>query len=167
MRAEHDGGGRTSTLTSPSCSTQHSTAASTTVAAETPSTTLRTTLASLAVDKEGREVIVLDLEVQDQVSAKQLITRLSEEFGLTLDAVNFIPEQQFSTPKEVIPWPRLSVESKVAPPPCPVRNAVACCRPVWAKSSATSATHGSESTTMRHDASGEKRKSTPTARKCW
>lgn len=55
----------------------------------------RTTLASLAVDEEGREVIVLDLEgSRDQVSAKQLIARLSEEFGLTLDVPwNFIPEQ--------------------------------------------------------------------------
>jgi DNA-binding transcriptional ArsR family regulator len=55
----------------------------------------RTTLASLAVDEEGREVIVLDLEgSRDQVSAKQLIVRLSEEFGLTLDVPwNFIPEQ--------------------------------------------------------------------------
>ena len=57
--------------------------------------TSRTTLASLAVDEEGREVIVLDLEgSRDQVSAKQLIVRLSEEFGLTLDVPwNFIPEQ--------------------------------------------------------------------------
>ncbi|MEC8398012.1 MAG: helix-turn-helix domain-containing protein [Candidatus Thermoplasmatota archaeon] len=57
--------------------------------------TARTTLASLAVDEEGREVIVLDLEgSRDQVSAKQLIVRLSEEFGLTLDVPwNFIPEQ--------------------------------------------------------------------------
>ena len=55
----------------------------------------RATLASLAVDEEGREVIVLDLEgSRDQVSAKQLIVRLSEEFGLTLDVPwNFIPEQ--------------------------------------------------------------------------
>ena len=55
----------------------------------------RTTLASLAVDEEGREVIVLDLEgSRDQVGAKQLIVRLSEEFGLTLDVPwNFIPEQ--------------------------------------------------------------------------
>ena len=70
-------------------------AASTTVVAETPTNAPRTTLASLAVDKEGREVIVLDLEgSRDQVSAKQLITRLSEEFGLTLDVPwNFIPEQ--------------------------------------------------------------------------
>ena len=54
-----------------------------------------TTLASLAVDKEGRDVIVLDLQgSRDQVSAKQLIVRLSEEFGLTLDVPwNFIPEQ--------------------------------------------------------------------------
>ena len=57
--------------------------------------TSRTTLAALAVDEEGREVIVLDLEgSRDQVSAKQLIVRLSEEFGLTLDVPwNFIPEQ--------------------------------------------------------------------------
>lgn len=57
--------------------------------------TARTTLASLAVDEEGREVIVLDLEgSRDQVSAKQLIVRLSDEFGLTLDVPwNFIPEQ--------------------------------------------------------------------------
>ena len=55
----------------------------------------RATLASLAVDEEGREVIVLDLEgSRDQVSAKQLIVRLSDEFGLTLDVPwNFIPEQ--------------------------------------------------------------------------
>ena len=55
----------------------------------------RTTLASLAVDEEGREVIVLDLEgSRDQVSAKQLIARLSDEFGLSLDIPwNFIPEQ--------------------------------------------------------------------------
>ncbi len=54
-----------------------------------------TTLASLAVDEEGRDVIVLNLEgSRDQVSAKQLIVRLSEEFGLTLDVPwNFIPEQ--------------------------------------------------------------------------
>ena len=60
-----------------------------------PTATPRTTLASLAVDEEGREVIVLDLEgSRDQVSAKQLIVRLSEEFGLTLDVPwNFIPEQ--------------------------------------------------------------------------
>ena len=47
------------------------------------------------MDEEGREVIVLDLEgSRDQVSAKQLIVRLSEEFGLTLDVPwNFIPEQ--------------------------------------------------------------------------
>ena len=53
------------------------------------------TMASLAVDEEGRDVIVLDLEgSRDQVSAKQLIVRLSEEFGLTLDVPwNFIPEQ--------------------------------------------------------------------------
>ena len=63
-------------------------------AAPTPIPT-RATLASLAVDEEGREVIVLDLEgSRDQVSAKQLIVRLSEEFGLTLDVPwNFIPEQ--------------------------------------------------------------------------
>lgn len=67
---------------------------SSTVAPE-PTATTRTTLASLAVDEEGREVIVLDLEgSRDQVSAKQLIVRLSEEFGLTLDVPwNFIPEQ--------------------------------------------------------------------------
>jgi len=60
-----------------------------------PPAASRTTLASLAVDEEGREVIVLDLEgSRDQVSAKQLIVRLSEEFGLTLDVPwNFIPEQ--------------------------------------------------------------------------
>lgn len=54
-----------------------------------------TTLASLAVDEEGRDVIVLDLQgSRDQVSAKQLIVRLSEEFGLALDVPwNFIPEQ--------------------------------------------------------------------------
>ena len=64
-------------------------------AAPEPKATTRTTLASLAVDEEGREVIVLDLEgSRDQVSAKQLIVRLSEEFGLTLDVPwNFIPEQ--------------------------------------------------------------------------
>ena len=63
---------------------------------ETPApSSARATLASLAVDEEGREVIVLDLEgSRDQVSAKQLIVRLSEEFGLTLDVPwNFIPEQ--------------------------------------------------------------------------
>lgn len=66
--------------------------ASTEMAASSPS---RATLASLAVDEDGREVIVLDLEgSRDQVSAKQLIVRLSEEFGLTLDVPwNFIPEQ--------------------------------------------------------------------------
>jgi hypothetical protein len=53
------------------------------------------TMASLAIDEEGREVIVLDLEgSRDQVSAKQLIARLSNEFGLTLDIPwNFIPER--------------------------------------------------------------------------
>lgn len=52
-------------------------------------------MASLAIDEEGRDLIVLDLEgSRDQVSAKQLITRLSEEFGLTLDVPwNFIPER--------------------------------------------------------------------------
>lgn len=57
--------------------------------------TVNATLASLAVDEEGRDVIVLNLEgSRDQVSAKQLIARLSEEFGLTLDIPwNFIPEQ--------------------------------------------------------------------------
>ena len=66
--------------------------ASTEIATSSPS---RATLASLAVDEDGREVIVLDLEgSRDQVSAKQLIVRLSEEFGLTLDVPwNFIPEQ--------------------------------------------------------------------------
>lgn len=65
------------------------------VAGPETTATSRTTLASLAVDEEGREVIVLDLEgSRDQVSAKQLIVRLSEEFGLTLDVPwNFIPEQ--------------------------------------------------------------------------
>ena len=60
-----------------------------------PSPGVTTTLASLAVDEEGRDVIVLNLEgSRDQVSAKQLIARLSEEFGLTLDIPwNFIPEQ--------------------------------------------------------------------------
>jgi DNA-binding transcriptional ArsR family regulator len=64
-------------------------------ASPTPSPTVTTTLASLAVDEEGREVIVLNLEgSRDQVSAKQLIARLSDEFGLTLDIPwNFIPEQ--------------------------------------------------------------------------
>jgi hypothetical protein len=77
----------------------NATAAPTTVAQapiETPApSAARATLASLAVDEEGREVIVLDLEgSRDQVSAKQLIVRLSEEFGLTLDVPwNFIPEQ--------------------------------------------------------------------------
>jgi len=77
----------------------NATAAPTTVAQapiETPApSATRATLASLAVDEEGREVIVLDLEgSRDQVSAKQLIVRLSEEFGLTLDVPwNFIPEQ--------------------------------------------------------------------------
>ena len=56
---------------------------------------ISTTMASLAIDEEGREVIVLDLEgSRDQVSAKQLIARLSDEFGLTLDIPwNFIPER--------------------------------------------------------------------------
>lgn len=59
----------------------------------TPS--VMSTMASLAIDEEGREVIVLDLEgSRDQVSAKQLIARLSDEFGLTLDIPwNFIPER--------------------------------------------------------------------------
>ena len=63
--------------------------------APTTTPTVTTTLASLAVDEEGRDVIVLNLEgSRDQVSAKQLIVRLSEEFGLTLDVPwNFIPEQ--------------------------------------------------------------------------
>ena len=63
--------------------------------APTTTPTVTTTLASLAVDEEGRDVIVLNLEgSRDQVSAKQLIVRLSEEFGLTLDVpLNFIPEQ--------------------------------------------------------------------------
>lgn len=75
-------------------SAQPAPTAPSTAAPETTATT-RTTLASLAVDEEGREVIVLDLEgSRDQVSAKQLIVRLSEEFGLTLDVPwNFIPEQ--------------------------------------------------------------------------
>ena len=62
--------------------------------APTPSRPV-TTMASLAVDEEGRDVIVLDLQgSRDQVSAKQLIVRLSEEFGLSLDVPwNFIPEQ--------------------------------------------------------------------------
>ena len=62
--------------------------------APTPSRPV-TTLASLAVDEEGRDVIVLDLQgSRDQVSAKQLIVRLSQEFGLSLDVPwNFIPEQ--------------------------------------------------------------------------
>ena len=53
------------------------------------------TMASIARDEEGRDLIVLDLEgSRDQVSAKQLITRLSEEFGLILDVPwNFIPER--------------------------------------------------------------------------
>ena len=53
------------------------------------------TTASIAIDEEGRDLILLDLEgSRDQVSAKQLITRLSEEFGLTLDVPwNFIPER--------------------------------------------------------------------------
>ena len=56
---------------------------------------ISTTMASLAIDEEGREVIVLDLEgSRDQVSANQLIARLSDEFGLTLDIPwNFIPER--------------------------------------------------------------------------
>lgn len=63
--------------------------------ARTASPTQGVTLASLAVDEDGREVIVLNLEgSRDQVSAKQLIVRLSEEFGLSLDVPwNFIPEQ--------------------------------------------------------------------------
>ena len=77
----------------------NATAAPSTVALASSQTAVssptRATLASLAVDEEGREVIVLDLEgSRDQVSAKQLIVRLSEEFGLTLDVPwNFIPEQ--------------------------------------------------------------------------
>jgi DNA-binding transcriptional ArsR family regulator len=69
--------------------------APTTQATNEAVTTVTTTLASLAVDEEGRDVIVLNLEgSRDQVSAKQLIVRLSEEFGLTLDVPwNFIPEQ--------------------------------------------------------------------------
>jgi DNA-binding transcriptional ArsR family regulator len=61
----------------------------------TAGNTVNATLASLAVDEEGRDVIVLNLEgSRDQVSAKQLMARLSEEFGLTLDIPwNFIPEQ--------------------------------------------------------------------------
>ncbi len=61
--------------------------------ATSPSVTA--TLATLAVDEQGRDVIVLNLEgSRDQVSAKQLIVRLSEEFGLTLAVPwNFIPEQ--------------------------------------------------------------------------
>ena len=72
----------------------HTTVAPAPIEAPAPSPA-RATLASLAVDEEGREVIVLDLEgSRDQVSAKQLILRLSEEFGLTLDVPwNFIPEQ--------------------------------------------------------------------------
>lgn len=68
--------------------------AASTAPAATPSRP-STTLASLAVDEEGRDVIVLDLQgSRDQVSAKQLIVRLSEEFGLALDVPwNFIPEQ--------------------------------------------------------------------------
>lgn len=55
----------------------------------------QTTLASLAIDEEGRDVIVLHLEgSRDQVSAKQLIVQLSKEFGLPLDVPwNFIPQQ--------------------------------------------------------------------------
>lgn len=72
---------------------QRTTPAPTTATA--PGNTVSATLASLAVDEEGRDVIVLNLEgSRDQVSAKQLIARLSEEFGLTLDVPwNFIPEQ--------------------------------------------------------------------------
>jgi len=60
-----------------------------------PAPTVTATLASLAVDEEGRDGIVPNLEgSRDQVGAKQLITRLSEEFGLALDVPwNFIPEQ--------------------------------------------------------------------------
>lgn len=60
-----------------------------------PASMPSSTMASLAIDEEGRDLIVLDLEgSRDQVSAKQLITRLSEEFGLTLDVPwNFIPER--------------------------------------------------------------------------
>jgi DNA-binding transcriptional ArsR family regulator len=60
-----------------------------------PAAVVTATLASLAVDEEGRDVIVLNLEgSRDQVSAKQLIVRLSDEFGLTLNVPwNFIPEQ--------------------------------------------------------------------------
>lgn len=64
-------------------------------APQAASPTVTATLATLAVDEQGRDVIVLNLEgSRDQVSAKQLIVRLSEEFGLTLDVPwNFIPEQ--------------------------------------------------------------------------
>jgi DNA-binding transcriptional ArsR family regulator len=60
-----------------------------------PAAVVTATLASLAVDEEGRDVIVLNLEgSRDQVSAKQLIVRLSDEFGLTLNVPwNFFPEQ--------------------------------------------------------------------------
>ena len=104
--------------------TFHATAAPNAPAEVLSTTEPRATLASLAVDEEGREVIVLDLEgSRDQVSAKQLIARLSDEFGLSLDIPwNFIPEQlvlyfeRSDTVSEA-----LSVESKVAPLPlsCP------------------------------------------------
>jgi DNA-binding transcriptional ArsR family regulator len=70
-------------------------AAAPTPVSHTPSPAVTATLASLAVDEEGRDVIVLNLEgSRDQVSAKQLLVRLSEEFGLALDVPwNFIPEQ--------------------------------------------------------------------------
>ena len=69
--------------------------ATTAPAATAPAAAPIATMASLAIDEEGREVIVLDLEgSRDQVSAKQLIARLSNEFGLTLDIPwNFIPER--------------------------------------------------------------------------
>lgn len=77
-------------------------AASTTSAPPATSPAVTATLATLAVDEEGRDVIVLNLEgSRDQVSAKQLIVRLSDEFGLTLDVPwNFIPEQLVLYSKE-------------------------------------------------------------------
>ena len=84
------------------------------------------------MDEEGREVIVLDLEgSRDQVSAKQLIARLSDEFGLSLDIPwNFIPEQLvlYSRRSDTVSE-ALSVESKVAPPPlsCPKCNGLLPC----------------------------------------
>jgi len=58
-------------------------------------TTAGETSAALEIDEEGRDIVVLQLEgSRDQVSAKQLIERLANEFGLEVDlSWNFIPEK--------------------------------------------------------------------------